>query len=209
MASIHLILSHNLPVVGRGLLMLFGADFLDYPVGLVLVLHLVSVALVAVAVAVTAWHFLADLDLVAQLLLAGIVVNLAVFIVSSQRVLAADDARGRRGAPVRRGAGRTAARPAAGRRARRPARPGRPGRPGGRGGRAGWLVALGLVGVGYAVGLVRQLTPHVPVSSQQRLADWLAARHLDNGLAGYWQSAVIAPMSEAASRSGRSTSTTG
>ena len=57
-------------------------------------------------------------------------------------------------------------------------------------------MALGLVGVGYAVGLVRQLTPRVPVSSQQRLADWLAARHLDNGLAGYWQSAVIAPMSD-------------
>ena len=82
-ASIHHILTHNLPVVGHGLLMLFGADFLDYPVGAVLVLHLVSVLVVVAAVAVTAWHFLAEPDLVAQLLLAGIVVNLAVFIVST------------------------------------------------------------------------------------------------------------------------------
>ena len=183
MASIHVILSHNLPVVGRGLLMLFGADFLDYPVGLVLVLHLVSVALVLVAVAVAAWHFPADLDLVAQLLLAGIVVNLAVFIVSSNvswlptmrevdvvlpfgAALAGRqlgprlaDALGRAPGLAGRGSGRS------------------------RAAAAGLVVALGLVGVGYAAGLVRQLTPRVPVSSQQRLADWLVARHLDNGLA--------------------------
>jgi hypothetical protein len=193
-ASIHLILSHNLPVVGRGLLMLFGADFLDYPVGLVLVLHLVSVALVAVAVAVTAWHFLTDLDLVAQLLLAGIVVNLAVFIVSTSvfwlptmrevdvvlpfgAALAGRqlgprlaDALGRASGAAGRASGRS------------------------RAAAAGLVVALGLVGVGYAVGLVRQLTPRIQVSSQQRLADWLAAHHLDSGMSGYWQSNVVTLM---------------
>ena len=200
-ASIHLILSHNLPVVGRGLLMLFGADFLDYPAGLVLVLHLVSVALVAVAVAVTAWHFLTDLDLVAQLLLAGIVVNLAVFIVSASvfwlptmrevdvvlpfgAALAGRqlgprlaDALGRASGAAGRASG------AAGRATGRS-----------RGAAAGLMVALGLVGVGYAVGLVRQLTPRIQVSSQQRLADWLAAHHLDSGMSGYWQSNVVTLM---------------
>jgi hypothetical protein len=202
-ASIHVILSHNLPVVGRGLLMLFGADLLDYPVGLVLVLHLVSVALVLVAVAVTAWHFLADLDLVAQLLLAGIVVNLAVFIVSSNvswlPTMREVDVVLPFGAAL---AGRQLGPRLADALGRAPELAGRGSGPTGRGsGRsraaaAGLVVALGLVGVGYAAGLVRQLTPRVPVSSQQRLADWLVARHLDNGLAGYWQAAVIAPMSD-------------
>ena len=189
MASIHVILSHNLPVVGRGLLMLFGADFLDYPAGAVLVLHLVSVALVAVAVAVTGWHFLADVDLVAQLLLAGIVVNLAVFVVSSNvswlPTMREVDVLLPFGAAL---AGRQLGPRLADALGRAPGRS--------RAAAAGLVVALGLVGVGYAAGLVRQLTPRVPVSSQQRLAGWLAARHLDNGLGGYWQSAVIAPLSD-------------
>ncbi len=81
--SVSHILDHNVPVVAHGLLLLFGADFLDYPVGVVLVLHLVSVLLVVVGIAVTCWHFLSDLDLVAQLLLAGIVINVSVFVVST------------------------------------------------------------------------------------------------------------------------------
>jgi len=192
-ASIHLILSHNLPVVGRGLLMLFGADFLDYPAGVVLVLHLVSVALVVVAVAVTAWHFLTDLDLVSQLLLAGIVVNLAVFIVSTNvswlPTMREVDVVLPFSAAL---AGRQLGPRLAG------ALAGLPGRASGRSraAAAAVVVALGLVGIGYAVGLARQLTPHIQVSSQQRLADWLAARHLDNGLSGYWQSNVVTLMSQ-------------
>ena len=193
-ASIHHILTHNLPVVGHGLLMLFGADFLDYPVGAVLVLHLVSVLVVVVAVAVTAWHFLAEPDLVAQLLLAGIVVNLAVFIVSTNVswlptmrevdvVLPFSAAlAGRQLGPRLAGA------------LARPAQPARlPGRASGlsRSAAAIVVVALGLVGAGYAAGLVRQLTRPISVSSEQQLANWLAARHLDNGLAGYWQSTVV------------------
>ena len=60
----------------------------------------------------------------------------------------------------------------------------------------GLLVALGLVGVGYAVGLARQLTPHIQVSSEQRLAWWLEARHLDNGVGGYWQSTSVSLVSD-------------
>ena len=117
-----------------------------------------------------------------------------------QRLRAADDARNRRGPAVRRRAGRTAARSLARRRPRSPP----PGR--GAGGPAGsWLprsvatgllVALGLVGVGYAVGLARQLTPHIPVSSEQRLAWWLEGHHLDNGVGGYWQSTSVSLVSD-------------
>jgi hypothetical protein len=204
-ASVHLILSHNLPVVGRGLLMLFGADFLDYPVGVVLVLHLVSVALVVVAIAVTAWHFLTDLDLVAQLLLAGIVVNLAVFIVSTNvswlpTMREVDVVLPFSAALAGRQLGPRLAQALTGgpRLPRLPRPPRRPGRASGlpRAAAAGLVVALGLVGVGYAVGLARQLTPHIQVSSQQRLADWLAAHHLDNGMSGYWQSNVVTLMSQ-------------
>jgi hypothetical protein len=192
-ASIHLILNHSLPVVGHGLLMLFGADFLDYPVGLVLVLHLVSVALVVVAVAVTARHFLTDLDLVAQLLLAGIVVNLAVFIVSqnvaSLPTMREVDVVLPFGAAL---AGRQLGPRLADALAARPRRSSGLSRAVA----AGLVAALGLVGVGYAVGLARQLSPHIQVSSQQQLADWLAARHLDSGLAGYWQAAAVTVMSQ-------------
>jgi hypothetical protein len=200
--SVSHILHHNVPVVAHGLLLLFGADFLDYPVGLVLVLHLVSVLLVVVGIAVTCWHFLTDLDLVAQLLLAGIVINVAVFVVSTNVS----------GLPTMREIGPVLPFSAAlaGRQlgpwlgdalaARR--RPGQgPSRGPGRGSwlprsvATGLLVALGLVGVGYAVGLARQLTPHIPVSSEQRLAWWLEGHHLDNGVGGYWQSTSVSLVS--------------
>jgi hypothetical protein len=207
-ASIHHILTHNLPVVGRGLLMLFGADFLDYPVGAVLVLHLVSVLVVVVAVAVAAWHFLAESDLVTQLLLAGIAVNLAVFIVSTNVswlptmrevdvVLPFSAAlAGRQLGPRLAGALASGSRPA--RLAGQSRLPLLSGRASGlsRSAAAGLVVALGLVGLGYAAGLARSLTPRIPVSSEQQLADWLAARHLDNGMAGYWQSTVLTVMSQ-------------
>jgi len=194
-APIQHILGHNLPVVGHGLLMLFGADFLDYPVGVVLVLHLVSVVLVVVAASVTAWHFLAEPDLVAQLLLAGIVINLAVFIVSTNVswlptmrevdvVLPFSAAlAGRQLGPRLAGALAAGAR--------------RPGRASGlsRSAAAVLVAALGLVGVGYAAGLAGQLTPRIQVSSQQRLANWLASQHLDNGMGGYWQSTAVTLMS--------------
>jgi hypothetical protein len=201
--SVSHILDHNVPVVAHGLLLLFGADFLDYPVGVVLVLHLVSVLLVVVGIAVTCWHFLTDLDLVAQLLLAGIVINVAVFVVSTNVS----------GLPTMREIAPALPFSAAlaGRQlgpwlgdalaARR-----RPGQGAGRGlGRGSWLprsvatgllVVLGLVGVGYTVGLARQLTRHIPVSSEQRLAWWLEGHHLDNGVGGYWQSTSVSLVSD-------------
>jgi hypothetical protein len=204
--SVSHIIHHNVPVVAHGLLLLFGADFLDYPVGVVLVLHLVSVLLVVVGIAVTCWRFLTDLDLVAQLLLAGIVINVAVFVVSTNvsglptmreigPVLPFGAAlAGRQLGPWLCDALATSAlaTSALATRARRPGRRSRlP-----RSVAAGLLVTLGLVGVGYAVGLARQLTPHIPVSSEQRLAWWLEARHLGNGVGGYWQSTSVSLVSD-------------
>ena len=194
--SVSHIIHHNVPVVAHGLLLLFGADFLDYPVGLVLVLHLVSVLLVVVGIAVACWHFLTDVDLVAQLLLAGIVINVAIFVVSTNVsglptmreidvVLPFSAAlAGRQLGPWLGGALAARRRPP-GRRSWLP-----------RPVAAGLLVALGLVGGGYAVGLARQLTPHIPVSSEQRLAWWLEGHHLDNGVGGYWQSTSVSLVSD-------------
>lgn len=191
------ILDHNLPVVGHGLLLLFGADFLDYRVGLVVVLHLVSVVLVAAGIALAARRFLADRDLVAQLLLAGIVVNLAVFIVSTSvsglptmrevdvvlpfgAALAGRQLGPRIAQALTAGSRSPGTRPA--------------GLP--RTVAAGLLAALGIVGAGYAVGLARAVRTPVAVSSVQELAGWLAAHHLNDGLAGYWQADAVTVFSE-------------
>ena len=104
-------------------------------------------------------------------------------------------------APVQRRAGRTAARSLARPTPSRPRRRARPGawpaaRTGGPAAAAavatGLLVALGLVGVGYAVGLARQLTPHIPVLVRA------AARRVAGGPPpgqrrgrGYWQSTAV------------------
>jgi hypothetical protein len=202
--SVSHILDHNVPVVAHGLLLLFGADFLDYPVGVVLVLHLVSVLLVVVGIAVTCWHFLTDLDLVAQLLLAGIVINVAIFVVSTN---VSGLPTMREIAPVLPFSAALAGRQlgpwlgdALAARRRRPGQG--PGRGPGRGSwlprsvATGLLAALGLVGVGYTVGLARQLTRHIPVSSEQRLAWWLEGHHLDNGVGGYWQSTSVSLVSD-------------
>jgi hypothetical protein len=193
------IIRHNLPVVGHGLLLLFGADFLDYH-GVVLVLHLVSVVLVLVGIGLTVRYFLAGRDLVAQLLLAGIVLNLAVFVASTNVsglptmreidvVLPFSAAlAGRQLGP------RIANALAARSRSPQTAAPTSPppraawlSRPVA----AGLLVVLGLVGVGYTADLARAISRPIPVPSGQQLASWLKAHHLNNGLAGYWQSNAV------------------
>jgi hypothetical protein len=191
------ILGHNLPVAGRGLLLLFGADFLDYRVGLAVFLHVVSLLLVAAGIGLVVRRFRADRDLVAQLLLAGIVVNLVVFIVSTNVaglptmrevdvVLPFSAAlAGRQLGP------RIAGALAAGSRSPRARSAGLS-----RSVATGLLVALGIVGAGYAVGLADAIRTPVPVSSEQLLGGWLEAHHLNDGLAGYWQSDSVTLFSE-------------
>jgi hypothetical protein len=75
------IVTHNARVTADGLLMIAGAYS---PGGWTALgaLHLAGVVLAACAVGVTAWRFARDEDLVAQLLLAGIVLSVGVFLVS-------------------------------------------------------------------------------------------------------------------------------
>ena len=79
---------HNLPLAAQGLLLLPGADFLGSPASdataWIAVLHLAGVALAAAGIGLAAWRFARrEADLVSQLLLAGIVVNFAVFAVTT------------------------------------------------------------------------------------------------------------------------------
>jgi hypothetical protein len=60
----------------------------------------------------------------------------------------------------------------------------------------GLLAALAIVGAGYAVGLARAVSTPIAVSSEQRLAGWLEAHHLDDGLSGYWQANAVTLFSE-------------
>jgi hypothetical protein len=213
------ILRHNLPVIGHGLLLLFGADFLDYRAGPVVVLHLVSVLLVVVGIGLVARRFLADGDLIAQLLLAGIVVNLAVFIVSTNvaglptmrevdvllpfgAALAGRQLGPRIAGALAAGSRSTRTRLAAGSRSTRTrlaaGSPSTRSRLGGlsRPAATGLLVALAIVGAGYAAGLADAAGTPIPVSSEQQLAGWLESRHLDNGLADFWRSNAVTLFSE-------------
>jgi hypothetical protein len=171
------LLHHNVPVVAHGLLMLFGADFLDFPVSAFLVLHLVGVLLAVAGIAVTVWRFPRDRDLVAQVLLAGIAVNLAVFLASTSVsglptmreidvVLPFSAAlAGRQLAPRIAAAARPTALLATG--------------------------TLALVGAGYLAGLRHEIVQPVPPTPVQRLAAWLEAHRLTNGVSGYWESNVV------------------
>jgi hypothetical protein len=176
-ATLSHLLHDNVPVVAHGLLMLFGADFLDFPVSAFLVLHLVGVLLTVAGVAVTVWHFLRDRDLVAQLLLAGIAINLAIFVASTSVswlptmreidiVLPFSAAlAGRQLAPWIAAAPRPTA--------------------------AGIVGALAFVGAGYLAGLWYDVVQPVPPTQAQRLAAWLEGHHLTDGLSGYWESNVV------------------
>jgi hypothetical protein len=88
-SPLHVIFWHNFRVAGLCLLVLAGANFIGVhpPVraGFEL-LHLAGAALGAVAILVAAWRFLRDRDIVSQLLLAGIVVNLATFVIGTHAV---------------------------------------------------------------------------------------------------------------------------
>lgn len=170
------IVHHNIPVTVHGLLLLFGADFLDYPRSGTTILHLAGVALAVVGAAFAAWRFARDRDRVSQLLLVGIVINLVAFVASTKvawlpTIREADVVlpfgaalAGRQLAPRITALPRLAA--------------------------AAAVALLAVAGAGYAVSLVREVTPPVPRAQEQRLVTWLAAHDLRDGLSGYWQSNI-------------------
>ncbi len=154
----------------HGLLVLFGADFTSQKPGLgsgLAMLHLVGLGLAARAVGHGVRRFFADRDLVTSLLLAGILVSLAAYLVGYRAVNIQSTREISAVLPL---SAVLAARLLAGRLDR-----------------ARMVPALALVLAGYCAGLGwAAARPPAPDPSQQ-LGSWLAGRHLDYGLAGYWE----------------------
>ena len=182
LAPMAVIEGHNLPLAAQGLLLLPGADFLGLPASdattWITVLHLAGVALAAAGVGLAAWRFARrEADLVSQLLLAGIVVNFAVFAVTTY---VHDLAAAREIAPVLPYSAALAARQlgpwlaGARRGARRIAAP-----------------ALGLILAGYLAGFGLELaTPSAPAQAAP-LTSWLSGHPIGTGLSGYWTASVV------------------
>jgi hypothetical protein len=176
LAPLHEILAHNLPVAAQCLLLLPGADVLGLPAGastFFVWLHLVGVAAAAAAIGVGAWRFgRREADLVDQLLLAGIVVNVVGFVVTTHVFFVAS---AREIAPVLAFAAVLAGRqlgPHVG--VRRVA--------------AG---ALGLVLAGYLAGLGLELTAPAAPPQAAQLTAWLESHPIGTGLASYWEANVV------------------
>jgi hypothetical protein len=173
------VLVHNLGIAAQGLLLLGGADFL----GLRLtastaftMLHVVGVVLAAWGTCLAAWRFLRDRDRVAQLLVAGVIINLAVYVLSTRANVVSQTREIVAILPFSAAlAGRLLAERLLGGRLR-----------------SALLVApLVVVLLGCLLGLAGELSkPPVPAQNQQ-LASWLAARHLHTGLSGYWEANVV------------------
>jgi hypothetical protein len=168
------ILPRNLGIAGEGLLLLGGADFLGLRLSLgtaFILLHVVGVALIAWGIWLAARHFLTDRDLVAQLLVAGVAINLITYVVSTQVVSITSTREISAVLPL---AAALAGRLLAGRV------------------RAARLVPLlAIVALGYLAGLVHEVSQPGAPAQNQRLESWLAARHLHTGLSGYWESNVV------------------
>jgi hypothetical protein len=178
-------------VTGEGLLALFGAKPQGPAAAMAFaLLHLAGVVLVVWAIGRVARRFFRWPDLVSQVLLVAIVVNVLVYIPST--LANATDLNAREfavvlpfGAVL---AGRAQCRPA----------PGAATLPGwlrGARWRAGLAAAVAagyLASLGYAAA-----QPSAPPANAQ-LAQFLAAHHLDYGLAGYWQASIVTVGSDGA-----------
>jgi hypothetical protein len=168
------ILPGNLGIAGEGLLILGGADFLGLRLTAstaFILLHLVGVALLGWGTWVAARRFLAGRDLVAQLLVAGVVINLITYVISTQAVSATST---REIAAVLPLSAALAGRLLAGRLTA-----------------ARLVPLLAIVAAGYLAGTIYEVSQPAAPAQNQRLEAWLAARHLHTGLSGYWESNVV------------------
>jgi hypothetical protein len=164
----------HLHIAGESLLILGGADFLGLQLHAstaFILLHLVGVLLLAWAFCLGAWRFLAGRDLVAQLLVAGVAINLITYVISTQ---AASSTSTREIAAVLPLSAALAGRLLAGRLTA-----------------ARLMPLLALVALGYLAGMVYEVGQPGAPPQNQRLESWLAARHLHTGLSGYWESNVV------------------
>jgi hypothetical protein len=168
------ILPRNLGIAAEGLLILGGGDFLGLRLTAgtaFILLHVVGVFLAGWGTWVAARRFLAGRDLVAQLLVAGVAINLITYVISTQVVSATSTREIAAVLPLSAAlAGRllavrlTAAR---------------------------LVPLLAIVGLGYLAGLAYEVSQPAAPAQNQRLESWLAARHLHTGLSGYWESNVV------------------
>jgi hypothetical protein len=167
-------LLRNLGIAAQGLLLLGGADFLGLRLTastIFTMLHMVGVSLAAWGTGLAAWRFLRDRDLVAQLLVAGVTINVAVYVLSTKANVITQT---REIAAVLPFTAALAGRLLAGRL------------------KAARLVPLLLVVLlGYLAGLARELSQPAVDAQNQQLASWLVARHLHSGLSGYWESDIV------------------
>ncbi len=164
-------LPRHLLLAGQGLLLLFGADFFGHNLGLVAVLamlHWIGLGLAAWAACIAVRRF-ARGGLVEQVLVAAVAINLAAYVSGSR---AADIHSTREIAAVLPFGAVLAARLLARRLDA-----------------AGLTPALLLALTGYLACLSREMAQPAQPAQGQQLAGWLAAHHLDYGLAGYWQAA--------------------
>ena len=164
----------NLGIAGQGLLLLGGADFLGLQLHAsvaFILLHLVGVVLLVWGILVAARRFLAGRDLVAELLVAGVAINLITYVISTQAVSATST---REMAAVLPLSAALAGRLLAGRLTA-----------------ARLVPLLAIVAAGYLAGMVYEVSRPAAPAQNQRLEAWLAARHLHTGLSGYWESGVV------------------
>ena len=167
-------LVHNLGITAEGLLLLGGADFFGLrptASSVFTMLHVVGVFLAAWGTWLAARRFLRDRDLVAQLLVAGVAINLAVYVLSTRANVVSQT---REIAPVLPFGAALAGRLLAGRL------------------EAAKLVPLLLVALlGYLAGLAHEISQPPAAAQNQQLTSWLLARHLHTGLSGYWESNIV------------------
>jgi hypothetical protein len=167
-------LVRNLGNTAQGLLLLGGADFLGLrwtASAVFTMLHVVGVFLAAWGTGLAAWRFPRDRDLVAQLLVTGVAVNLAVYLLSTKANVITQTREIAAVLPFSAAlAGRLL---------------------------YGWLKAARLVPLllvvllGYLAGLTHELSQPLAAAQNHQLASWLMTRHLHSGLSGYWESNVV------------------
>jgi hypothetical protein len=164
----------HLAYTGHGLVVLFGADFFGRKVSfatLLILLHLIGLALAAWGVCAGVRRFWSDNDLVDQILVAGVLIGLTVYVLGKR---VSDINSTREFAEVLPFAAVLAGRLLASRLMR-----------------ARLVPVLAVVLAGYLAGLGQAATAAPVPPMNQQLADWLAGHGLRYGMSTYWQSSVV------------------
>jgi hypothetical protein len=164
---------------------IFGADYRGLAGGslAIALLHMVSLALVILALVLAAWRFFSGADLVDQLLAVAIAGNIVLFVITSAGAEGPHEI-----AVVAPFGAALAARMLA-----RPRAPqARAARATARRARVAGYVAGGAVLLGYLGGLAHEVVQAAAAPPEYTtVASWLQAHNLRYGLGGYWESSII------------------